>query len=91
MGVFLKETRLTRQSSGDGPTEHGERDSQSGLWEHFGSFVRGIGSVLVLFPPPPVVRRRTGEDSIQTDWQKVEGDLNRAIERVLSDPEGGRD
>jgi len=56
MGLFLKETRPTRQSSGDGLLKEREPDSQSRHSKHLGSFLRGIGSVLELFPPPPDIR-----------------------------------
>jgi hypothetical protein len=56
MGLFLKEAQTTRQSSGDDLLEEREAEPRSGLWQHVGSFLHGMGSVLELFPPPPVLR-----------------------------------
>lgn len=49
------------------------------------AFLRGVGSVLYLFPPPvePTTRKlytpaRSATEALRRDWERVVGDIARA-------------
>lgn len=55
----------------------------------WGNFLRGMGSVLELWPPPGrYLPERSVEEAIQRAWERVGADLQAAITKVASENEG---
>jgi hypothetical protein len=89
MVTLSEEMRFIRQPGGNPELNQGQTEPRTSPWMHLASFLRGMGSVLQLMPPPLVISRRTNGDAIRGDWLRIGADLSRAIERASA--ERGRD